>query len=331
MSATETVRTMKAVTRDRYGDPDVLGLCELPLPVPTEQEVVVRVHAAAVNPADVHTTRGVPYLGRPMSYGLLRPKHPIAGIDFAGTVEARSGTDGALQPGDEVFGFATGAFAEYAAVPARSLERKPANLTFEQAAVVPTAAGTALQALRDLGGLQPGQRVLVVGASGGVGTFAIQIARALGAETTGVTSTRNVDLVRSTGAEHVVDYTHEDFTTTGKRYDLIVDLVGNRPLLACRRALEPDGTLVVVGSQHARSLTGMGRFARAAALSPFVRQRLRPLFAQQRRDDLTVLKQLIEAGKVLPVIDRTYPLAEARDALRHVDGAHARGKVVIVP
>ena len=331
MIRTEVTRTMHAVTRDRYGPPDVLRFRETAIPAVRDDEVLVRVHAAAVNPADSHATRGVPYIARLMGYGLLRPKHAIPGTDLAGRIDAVGASVTRFQPGDEVFGFATGAFAEYAAVPGRSLVRKPANLTFEQAAAVPTAACTALQGLRDRGRVQPGRRVLIVGASGGVGSFAVQIAKAFGAEATGVTSTRNVDLVRSTGADHVVDYSHEDFTSNGRRYDVILDLAGNQPLSACRRALEPTGTLVVVGGQNARSLTGMGRFARAALMSPLVRQSLRPLFAKQNPSDLAVLNDLIEGGKVLPVIDRAYALADARDALRHVENGHARGKVVITP
>jgi NADPH:quinone reductase-like Zn-dependent oxidoreductase len=331
VTRTEAAETMRAVTRDRFGTPDVLQLRHSAIPAPGEDEVLVGVHAAAVNPADSHATRGVPYIARLMGYGLLRPKHLVAGTDLAGRVDAVGASVTGFQPGDEVFGFASGAFAEYAAVPAHSLAAKPANLTFEQAAAVPTAACTALQGLRDRGHVRRGQRVLIVGASGGVGTFAVQIAKAFGAAVTGITSSRNVDLVRSTGADHVLDYTREDFASNGQRYDLILDLVGNQPLSACRRALEPKGTLVVVGGSNARSLTGMGRFARAALMSPLVRQSLRPLFAKQNPKDLAVLKDLIEAGKVLPVIDRAYALGDARDALRHVENGHARGKVVITP
>lgn len=326
----KTPQTIRAIARDRYGAPDVLELREIRMPEVADDAVLVRVRAAAVNPADSHATRGVPYIGRLMGYGLRRPKHPVAGTDVAGRVEAVGENVTGLQPGDQVFGWSTGAFAEYAALPQRSLAIKPANLTFEQAAAVPTAASTALQALQR-GRLQPGQHVLVVGASGGVGTFAVQIAKAFGAEVTGVTSTKNVDLVRSTGADHVLDYTREDFTSNGRRYDLIVDLVGNRPLSHCRRALKPKGTLVVVGGQNARSLTGMGRFAKAALMSPFVSQNLRPLFSRQKSDDLAVLKTLLEGGKVLPVIDRQYCLSEAPDALRHVETGRSRGKVVVTP
>lgn len=325
-----TPQTVRAITRDRYGAPDVLELRSVPMPEVAYDEVLLRTRAAALNPADSHATRGVPYIARLMGYGLRRPKHPVAGTDVAGRVEAVGENVTGLKPGAQVFGWSTGAFAEYVAVPQRLLAVKPANLTFEQAAAVPTAASAALQALQR-GRLQPGQHVLVVGASGGVGTFAVQLAKAFGAEVTGVTSTRNVDLVRSTGADHILDYTHEDFTSNGRRYDLILDLVGNRPLSAVRRGLKPQGTLVVVGGQNARSLTGMGRFAKAALMSPFVSQSLRPLFATQKSEDLAVLKTLLEGGKVLPVIDRHYSLGDAADALRYVESGHARGKVVITP
>ena len=240
--------------------------------------MLVRVEGVGVNPGDSHATRGLPYIARLMSYGLRKPKHMVAGTDVAGRIEAVGRDVSHLEPGQEVFGWSTGAFAEYVAVSERALVVKPANLSFEQAAAVPTAATTALQGLRDRGRIKPGQHVLTVGASGGVGTFTVQIAKALGAHVTAVTSTRNVDLVLSVGADHVVDYTREDFTDGGPRYDLILDMVGNHSLPSCRRALTPNGTLVVVGGQNVRSMTGAGRFAKAALLSPFVSQTLRPLF-----------------------------------------------------
>jgi NADPH:quinone reductase-like Zn-dependent oxidoreductase len=322
---------MKAIMQDRYGSPAALELREVGKPVAADNEVLVRVHAAAVNAADWHFMRGDPYLAR-ATLGFRRPKVKIRGRDFAGRVEA-VGTDvKRFRPGDEVFGEADGAFAEYLCVPENMVGTKPANLTFEQAAAMPLAGTTALMGLRDSGHVQPGQHVLVNGASGGVGTFAVQIAKSFGAEVTGVCSTRNVDLVRSIGADHVIDYTRADFTRTGRRYDVVFDLVGNRSLNELRRALTPTGTLILSGGGVSRggSLIGpLGLIVRGQALSRFVRHRLLVLTATPSRENLATLKELAESGKVVPVIDRTYSLSDVPEAIRYVEGEHARAKVVI--
>ena len=263
-----------------------------------------------------------------MGYGLLKPKSSVPGFEVAGHVEAVGKNVKQFQPGDEVF-WCHGAFAEYVSVSEDALALKPANLPFEQAAAVPISAFAALQALRDKGQIQPGHKVLIIGASGGVGTFAVQIAKSYGAEVTGVCSTRNVDMVRSIGADHVIDYTQEDITQSGQRYDLILDMAGNRSLSDCRRALTPEGTLVIVGGSGGPWLMGMGRTVRALVLSPFVRERLRPFLSLPKKEDLVVLKELIEACKVTPVIDRTYALREVPEAIRYLEERHARGKVVI--
>jgi NADPH:quinone reductase-like Zn-dependent oxidoreductase len=322
---------MKAVAQDRYGSPDVLELRDVDKPVPAAGEVLVRVHAAALNAYDWHLMRGDPYLAR-LSFGLGGPKAKIRGRDFAGRVEAVGGDVTRIGPGDEVYGTADGAFAEYVCVPDRAVEPKPANLTFEQAAAVPLAGITALMGVRDVGQLQPGQHVLVNGASGGVGTFAVQIAKALGAEVTGVCSTRNVDLVRSTGADHVVDYTGADFSRSGLHYDLVLDLVGNRSLTDLRRVLTPRGTLVLSGGggSGGGSLVGPRRLILTGlVLSRFVGQRLVPLTVKPSRQALATLRDLVESGKVTPVIDRTYPLSEVPAAIRYLEREHARAKVVI--
>jgi NADPH:quinone reductase-like Zn-dependent oxidoreductase len=321
---------MKAIVLDRYGAPgDVLELQEIDKPVVGDDDVLVRVHAAGVDPGVWHLVRGEAYIAR-MAFGLRKPKNKALGRDAAGTVEAVGRNVTRLQPGDEVYAeIDTGSFAEYACVSEGVLGRKPANLTFEQAAAVPLSANTALQGLRDSGNVQPGQKVLINGASGGVGTFAVQIAKSLGADVTGVCSTRNVDLIRSIGADHVYDYTQEDFTRSGQRYDLILDLIGNHSLSDCRRALTPKGTLVLSSGNGGRWLGPFGRIINALALSPFVGQRLRPLVAKRSNENLVVLTELIESGKVTPVIDRTYPLSETPEAIRYVEEGHARGKVVI--
>jgi NADPH:quinone reductase-like Zn-dependent oxidoreductase len=322
---------MKAIVQDRYGPPDVLELREVDKPVVADHEVLIRVHAAAVNARDWHVMRGDPYMAR-LVLGFGRPKAKIRGTDFAGRVEAVGKDVKRFRPGDEVFGEADGAFAEYVCAPDDVVEPKPANLTFEQAAVVPMAGNTALMGLRDLGGVQPGQKVLVNGASGGVGTFAVQIAKSFGAEVTGVCSTRNVDLVRSLGADHVIDYTREDFTGNGQRYDVVLDLVGNRSLTECRRALTPAGTLVLSGGgvSGGGSLVGpMGLILRGQALSRFVRHRLLVLTATPSKENLAALRELAESGKITPVIDRTYPLSEVPEAIRYLEVEHARAKVVI--
>ncbi|MCX5584323.1 NAD(P)-dependent alcohol dehydrogenase [Streptomyces erythrochromogenes] len=322
---------MKAIVQDRYGSPGVLELREVERPPVGDREVLVRVRAASVNARDWHLMRGDPYLAR-LVLGLRRPKVRIRGTDFAGRVEAVGKDVTRLRPGDEVFGEAEGAFAEYVCAPADAVEPKPANLTFEQAAAVPLAGNTALMGLRDLGRLRPGQRVLVNGASGGVGTFAVQIAKALGAEVTGVCGTRNTELVRSLGADHVVDYSREDFTRTGRLHDLVLDLVGNRSLAACRRALTPGGTLVLSGGgvSEGGSLVGpMSLLVRGRALSGFVRQRLLVLTAAPDRENLAALRELVESGRVTPAVDRTYPLREVPEAIRYLEVEHARAKVVI--
>lgn len=320
---------MKAIVQDQYGSPDALELREVDVPVVNDNEVLVRVHAASVNFGDWATMRGLPYMFR-MVFGLRRPKVKVRGRDVAGRVEAVGKGVTQFQPGDEVYAEVNqGTFAEYTCASEDLFGLKPVNLTFEQAAAVPLAAGTALQGLRDTGKVQPGQKVLINGASGGVGTFAVQIAKALGAEVTGVCSTRNVDLVRSIGADHVIDYTKDDFTQAGLRYDLIFDLVGNHSLSGCRRALTTKGTLVLSSGNGSRLFGPVERLLRALMLSLFVSQRLRPLAARQSKEDLVFLKELIESGKVTPAIDRTYSLSEAPAAMRYFGEGHARAKIVI--
>ncbi|GGT62390.1 NAD(P)-dependent alcohol dehydrogenase [Streptomyces purpureus] len=322
---------MKAIVQDRYGSPDVLECGEVEKPTIGDHEVLVRVHAAAVNARDWHLMRGDPYVAR-LALGLGRPKVRIRGTDFAGRVEAVGKDVHRLRPGHDVFGEADGAFAEYVSASQEVVERMPTNLTYEQAAALPLAGNTALMGLRDLGRVGPGQQVLINGASGGVGTFAVQIAKALGADVTGVCSTRNVDLVRWLGADHVIDYTQEDFTTGGRRYDVVLDLVGNRSLADCRRALTPTGTLVLSGGGvfEGGSLIGpMGLIIKGQTLSRFVGHRLLVLTATPSKQNLATLREWVEAGKVAPVLDRTYPLAEIPDAIRYVEGEHARAKVAI--
>jgi NADPH:quinone reductase-like Zn-dependent oxidoreductase len=273
---------------------------------------------------------GQAYLIRLAGYGVRRPKNPVRGREVAGRVEATGKDVTRFQPGDEVMGTGEGSFAEYARAREDKLAPKPANLTFEQAAAVPISASTALQAVRDKGQVQPGQKVLIIGASGGVGTFAVQLAKAFGAEVTGVSSTAKVDLVRSIGADHVIDYTREDFADGGQRYDLILDIGGNRSISHLRRALSPEGTLVLVGGEGGgRWIGGMERQVRALAVSPFVRQKLKMFVAREHYAELQVLSELIEAGKITPVIDRTYPLSQAADAIRYLEKGNARGKIVI--
>jgi NADPH:quinone reductase-like Zn-dependent oxidoreductase len=320
---------MKAIVQDRYGSADVLELKDIDPPVPRDDEVLLRVHAASAFIGDWHIMTGLPYLGR-LAFGLRRPKARIRGQDVAGRVEAVGNDVALFQPGDEVFGTCNGAFAEYAIARPDKLSPKPANLTFEQAATVPNTGTTALQGLRDAGGIQPGQKVLIIGAAGGVGSFGVQIAKAFGAHVTGVCSTRKVDLVRSIGADHVVDYTREDFAETVKRYDLILDTAGNRSVSHLLRALAPQGTLVIGGGEGGgRWFGGIDRQLRATVLSPFVGQKLCTFIAKPNAEDLVVLKALLEDGKVAPVIDRTYPLSEVPDAIRYLEEGHARGKVVI--
>ncbi len=321
---------MKAIFQDTYGSADVLELRDIERPEIDDDEVLVRVHAAGVDPGVWHLMTGLPYLIRIAGYGFRAPKSPVRGTDLAGRVEAVGKDVTQFHVGDEVFGTSDGTFAEYVSAKANKLAPKPANLSFEQAAAVPTSALTALQGLRDHGEAQPGQRVLIIGASGGIGTFAVQLAKAFGAEVTGVCSTTKVDTVRSLGADHVIDYMRDDFAEMAQRYDVILDMAGNRPLSTLRRALTPEGTLVIIGGEEGgRWLGGTDRQIRALLLSPFVRQRLRTFVAKEGAEDLLVLKELIESGKVTPVIDRTYALREAAGAIRHLDEGHARGKLVL--
>ena len=322
---------MKAIVQQRFGPPDVLQLVDTDLPQVGADDVLVRVHAAALNPYDWHMLRGDPLIARLIGgVGLTKPKTRVAGIDAAGRVEAVGANVRGLQHGDEVFGFCPGAFAEYARAEADKVVPKPASLTFEQAAAVPMAASTALRGIRDVGAVGAGHRVLVNGAAGGVGTYAVQIAAALGANVTGVCSTGNVELVRSLGATDVIDYTTEDFTDTPAHYDVILDNVGNRPLNRLRQALTPTGTLVLnAGGSPGRVVGAVGSIVRAVAVNGFVRQRLRPLPTKQSREELLTLTGLIEDGKLTPVVDRTYPLADTAEGLRHIERGHARGKAVI--
>jgi NADPH:quinone reductase-like Zn-dependent oxidoreductase len=321
---------MKAIVHRCYGGPELLKLEEIEKPAPADNEVLVKVHAAAVNPLDWHYMRGKPYIMR-MSSGFGAPSSPRLGVDFAGIVESVGSRVTRFKPGDAVFGSKRGAFAEYVRVPEdQSLVLKPANVSFEQAASAPIAAITALQALRDQGRLQPGQKVLINGASGGVGTFAVQIAKALGAEVTGVCSTRNVELVKSLGADHVVDYTQEDFAQGGKVYDLVLDNVGNRPMSDYTDILKPDGIFVIIGGPNEGAWLGaMISPIKAKLLSPFVSQDFRFFLADSNPADLTLLGELMQSGKVAPVIDRHYPLAEVPAAIAYLESGRARGKVII--
>jgi NADPH:quinone reductase-like Zn-dependent oxidoreductase len=326
--------TMKAITRDRFGAPDVLERTTTTIPEPAAGEVLIEVDAAGVNHGDSLELRGWPYAARLMGHGLVRPRRRVLGTDVVGRVGALGPGVGSLDVegldvGDQVVGWTrSGAFAEFATVPVDAAIPKPRSMTDVEAAALPTAGVTALQAVRRAGAVA-GADVLVVGASGGVGTFAVQIAAAFGAVVTGVTSDANADLVRSLGAAAVVDYRRCDFTAHAGRYDVIVDLVGDRPLRQVRRALTRSGTLVVVGGQHPQTLTGMRRFATAGAMSPAVTQRIVPLFAAPVRDDLATLAALAEEGTVRTVVDRTFDLPATADAIRHLEGGHARGKVAV--
>lgn len=321
---------MKAIVQDSYGSADVLEFRDIGKPEIAGGEVLVRVHAAGVDRGVWHLMTGLPYPIRLAGYGLRAPKTPVPGTDVAGVVAAVGDEVTRFQPGDEVFGTGQGTFAEYARAPESKLAPKPANLTFEQAAVVPVSGQTALQALRDRGQLQPGQKVLITGASGGVGTFAVQLAKAFGAQVTGVCSTTKEDLVRSIGADYVIDYTREDFADGKQRYDMILDIGGNPSLSRLRRALAPTGTLVIAGGETGgRWLAGNDRQLRALLLSRFVDQKLTTFISTQNHQDLIVLTELIEAGKITPVIDRTYPLGDASKAIRYLEQGHARGKIVI--
>jgi len=326
------VTTMKAIVQEGYGSPDILQFRDIDKPAIGASEVLVRVRAAGVNPADWAIVGGLPYIARPV-YGMGKPKKRVRGTDVAGEVEAVGASVTRFRPGDEVFGWCGhlgGAFAEYASVAEDVLVSKPARLSFEQAAAVPMAGTVALLAVRDHGKVQAGQRVLVNGASGGIGTFAVQIAKSLGAHVTGVTSTKNVDLVRSIGADEVIDYTKVDFTRTGQRYDFILDNVANRSLSDLRRALTPKGTLVPNGGgfEH-RWVAGAGRLISAKVSFMFGSQGLGTFIASPKQENLVVLKDFIEAGTITPVIDRTYPLSETPQAISYVGEGHARGKVAI--
>src|SRR5712691_3441651 len=311
--------TMKAIVYDRYGSADVLELMSIDKPVVKDDQVRVRIRAASANPLDWHFMRGQPYIMRPQS-GLRSPKRRVLGNDMAGEVEAVGRNVTRFRPGDEVMADVNGSFAEYTSVSEDILGLKPANLTFEQAAAVPVAGVTALQGLRDQGRIRSEQKVLIIGASGGVGTFAVQIAKSFGAHVTGVCSTRNVDMVRSIGADHVIDYTQEDFTQSGQKYDLILQLAGTRSPSDCRRALTSKGVLVLSsGESSGRWIGPVDRIIKAVVLSPFVSQRLVALVAKRSKEDLQVLKELIEAGKVTPVVDRTYPLSDVPEAVRYVE------------
>jgi NADPH:quinone reductase-like Zn-dependent oxidoreductase len=319
---------MKAIVYHRYGPPDVLRCEEIEKPAPGDDEVLIKVRAASVNPRDWHCMRGTPYIAR-MQLGLRKPKAPWLGVDVAGQVEAVGGNVTRLKPGDEVFGVCHGAFAEYACASESALVLKPDNVTFEQAASVPVAAFTALQALRDKGRIQPGQTVLINGAAGGVGTFAVQIAKSFGADVTAVCGTRNVERVRSIGADWIIDYTQEDFTQGGQRYDLILDCVGNHSLSSCRRALNPQGIYIIVGAPDGRWISPLPRVLQALVMSRLGSQSLVMFIAKRSQEDLIILRDLMAAGKVIPVIDRGYKLEEVPEAIRYLEAGHARGKVVI--
>ena len=331
--AATVAQAMQAIVQDVYGsDPsDVLRLDKVAKPTAGPDEILVRVRAASVDRGTWHIMAGLPYPIRAAGFGLRRPKALNPGRSVAGTVAAVGANVTAFAPGDEVYGTCAGAFAEYAVAEPGRLALKPANLAFEQAAAIPVSALTALQAVRDHAKVQPGQRVLIIGASGGVGSFAVQIAKAFGAEVTGVASTAKTDLVRSLGADHVVDYTREDFADGARRYDAIIDIGGNSRLSRLRRALTPHGTLVITGGEtDGRLLGGSDRQIRALALSPFVGQKLGTFVASENAEDLVALRELAEAGKLVPAVDRTYPLRETAAAIRHVQDGRARGKVVIV-
>ena len=321
--------TMRAIVQDAYGSPDVFRLTRISTPDVADNQVLVRVHAAGLDRGTWHLMAGRPYLLR-LAFGFSRPKNPVPGLDFAGTVIAVGSAVTRFSPGEDVFGTGEGSFAEYAVAPEDQLARKPDSLSFEQAAVVPVSGLTALQALTDVGHLQPGQQVLIIGASGGVGSYAVQLAKALGAEVTGVSSTAKLDLVRSLGADHVIDYTRDDFADGAHRYDLILDIAGNPALSRLRRALTPTGTAVIVGGEQGGRLTGgLDRQFRAKAVSLFVRQRMTFFLSKERASDLERITEFIEAGKLTPSIDRIFPLDQVPEAMRHLEAGEARGKIAI--
>lgn len=324
--------TMRAIVQERYGEADELRLEPTGRPDIAADEVLVRVHAAGLDRGTWHTMTGRPYLMRVLGFGFRGPKNRVLGLDVAGTVVEVGSSVTRFAVGDEVFGISRGSFADYAAVNEDKLAAKPRNLTFEQAAVVPVSGITALQALRDAGRLEAGQRVLIIGASGGVGSYAVQIATALGGRVTGVASTAKLDLVESLGAEHVIDYTREDFADGRDRYDLIVDIAGNSTLSRLRRALTRRGTLVIVGGENGGPITGgIGRQLRAVAISPFLRQRLSMHVTTERASDLEPLTELIETGRVAPSLERTYPLDQVPEAMRHLQAGTVRGKLAVTP
>jgi NADPH:quinone reductase-like Zn-dependent oxidoreductase len=325
-----TTTTMRAIVQDTYGSTEVLRLDRIPRPRIADDEVLVQVRAAGLDRGTWHMMTGQPYLLRGLGFGFRAPKNRVPGLDVAGTVVGIGHAVTRFSVGDEVFGISRGSFAEYAAVRKDKLSPKPANLTFEQAAVVPVSAGTALQALTDVGKVQAGQRVLVIGASGGVGSYAVQLAKALGAEVTAMASTAKLDLVRSLGADHVIDYTRDDFADGTRHYDLIIDIAGNPSLARLRRALTPTGTAVLVGGEQGGNITGgLGRTLRAMIVGPFIRQRLAMAFPKEHFSDIERVGELIEAGKVTPSLDRSYPLEQAPEAMRHLVDGKVRGKVAI--
>jgi NADPH:quinone reductase-like Zn-dependent oxidoreductase len=327
---TGDMASMKAAVRHQYGSADLVQLAEIERPAVKAGEVLIRVHAAGVDRGVWHLMTGRPYLMRIAGVGFRAPKNPVLGMDVAGVVEAVGGNVTRFQRGDEVFGIGTGSFAEYSLAREDKLAHKPENLTFEQAAAVGISGSTALQALRDHGHVQPGQEVLIIGASGGVGTFAVQIAKALGARVTAVCSTSKMETVRSIGADHVIDYTRDDFASARERFDVIIDIGGNSTLARLRRALTPKGTLVIVGGEGGGAwFGGIDRQLRAMMLSPFVGQKLVSFINRENHQDLIVLSDLIESGKVTPVIDRTYPLAEVPLAIRRLQDGEAQGKIAI--
>ncbi len=321
---------MKAIVQSKYGSPEnVLELRDIDAPVVRDDEVLVRVHAAGLHAGDCFTVRGAPFPVR-LATGLLKPRNGVPGYDLAGRVEAVGNNVTRFQPGDEVFGACTGTCAEYACAGEDELAHKPVNLTLEEAAAIPTSALAALHALRDVGNVRPGQKVLINGASGGVGSFAVQIAKSFGAEVTGVCSTRNLEMVRSIGADHVIDYSQEDFTQGTQRYELVFDNVENRSLSDCRRALTPDGTLILNSGSGAHGVGLLVRLMKPLLLSPFVRQNLRRYLSTPNHEDLVALKDLVESGKLKPVIEKTYPLTDTAAALAHIGGGHTKGKIVII-
>ncbi len=321
---------MKAIVQDKYGSADVLALRDIEKPVAGDDDLLIQVHAAGVDPGVWHLMTGLPYLVRFMGFGFRTPKIRVRGRDAAGTVETVGKNVTQFKPGDLVYGICDGSFAEYACAKAEQFAPKPANLSFEQAAAVPISGMTALNGLREAGKIQPGQKVLIIGAAGGVGTYAVQLAKAFGAVVTGVCSTSKAELVRAIGADEVIDYTRDDFTDGTRRFDLILDTAGRRPLSQLRRALTAQGTLVIVGGEGGdRWLGGFQRQIFAPLRSRFAKQKLLGLMFDERQQDLLTLKELIEAGKITPVIDKTYPLSEAAEAIRYLEQGHARGKVVL--